>query len=107
MGRDEPLDKFLHRDTAFFQGTERIGRRLDAAVYYLKVTRVKRGYYHASFELLTLHPAELPEYQLTDMYSEHLEQQIKEAPAYWLWSHNRWKRTKEEWLKMSWNTQNS
>lgn len=99
--------KFLNRDTAFFQGTERIGRRLDAAVYYLKVTRVKRGYYHASFELLTLHPAELPEYRLTDMYSEHLEQQIKEAPAYWLWSHNRWKRTKEEWLKMSWNTQNS
>lgn len=99
--------KFFNRDTAFFQGTERIGRRLDAAVYYLKVTRVKRGYYHASFELLTLHPAELPEYRLTDMYSEHLEQQIKEAPAYWLWSHNRWKRTKEEWLKMSWNTQNS
>lgn len=96
---------FLHRDTAFFQGTERIGRKLDAAVYYLKMVPVKRGYYHATFELLTLHPEELPQYRLTDMYSEHLEQQIKENPAYWLWSHNRWKRTKEEWLKMSWNTQ--
>ena len=40
---------FLNRDTAFFQGTERIGRRLDAAVYYVKITRVKRGYYHGTF----------------------------------------------------------
>lgn len=22
---------------------------------------------------------------------------IQREPAYWLWSHNRWKRTKEEW----------
>jgi len=28
-----------------------------------------------------------------------LEQTIKAHPQYWLWSHNRWKRTKEEWLR--------
>ena len=22
---------------------------------------------------------------------------IRREPAYWLWTHNRWKRTKEEW----------
>lgn len=91
---------FLNHDTAFFMGTERIGRKLDAAVYYLDIRRVKRGYYHAELKLLTLHPNDLPQYRLTDMYSECLEKQIKEAPAYWLWSHNRWKRTKEEWLKV-------
>lgn len=95
---------FLNRETAFFQGTERIGRKLNAAIYYLEVKRVKRGYYHGEFKCITLNPSEMPVYAITDKYSEWLEKQIQEAPAYWLWSHNRWKRTKEEWLKMSWNT---
>ncbi len=90
---------FLNHETSFFMGTERIGRRVDAAIYYMEVKRVKRGYYHGEFKLLTMHPNELPQYKLTDMYAEHLEKQIREAPAYWLWSHNRWKRTKEEWMK--------
>lgn len=93
---------FLNQETAFFLGTERIGKKMDAAIYYVNIKRVKRGYYHAELELITLHPNELPQYRLTDMYSEHLEKQIREAPAYWLWTHNRWKRTKKEWETGSW-----
>lgn len=48
---------------------------------------------------MTLHPKEYPDYELTDMYARMLEEMIQREPAYWLWSHNRWKRTKEEWLK--------
>ncbi|MBF1444393.1 MAG: acetyltransferase, partial [Prevotella nigrescens] len=29
-------------------------------------------------------------------YFRMLEENIKNAPAYYLWSHNRWKRTREE-----------
>lgn len=89
---------FLHRDTAFFQGVERIGRKVDAAVYYVKIERVRRGYYHASLERMAESAAALPEYKLTDSYAARLEEQICKHPAFWLWSHNRWKRTREEWL---------
>ncbi|MBU3808757.1 MAG: acetyltransferase, partial [Candidatus Phocaeicola faecipullorum] len=36
-------------------------------------------------------------YELTDRYAALLEEMIRREPAYWLWTHNRWKRTKEEW----------
>ena len=39
------------------------------------------------------------EYEVTDLYMQHLEQMICRAPQYWLWSHNRWKRTRAEWEK--------
>ena len=76
---------FLNHDTSFFIGAERI--------------RVKRGYYQVRFRLMTLHPKEFPDYELTDQYARLLEESICRQPAYWLWTHKRWKRTKEEWLK--------
>lgn len=90
---------FLNHDTSFFVGAERIAKQVDAALYYLKVERVRRGYYRASFECMTLHPKEYPDYELTDMYSSRLEKQIRRHPEFWLWTHKRWKRTKEQWLK--------
>ena len=41
----------------------------------------------------------LPDFQLTDMYIHNLERMISAVPQYWLWSHKRWKRTKEEWIR--------
>lgn len=48
---------------------------------------------------MTLHPKEYPDYSLTDQYARLLEETIRRVPEYWLWTHKRWKRTKEEWLK--------
>ena len=90
---------FLNHDTSFFIGTERIGKKIDAAIYYFHVTRVKRGYYKATIETITLNPKEYADYDLTDIYAKLLEQDIQREPAYWLWTHKRWKRTKEEWLR--------
>ena len=36
---------FLHHDTPVLTGTERIVRKLNQAVFYLEVSRVRRGYY--------------------------------------------------------------
>lgn len=90
---------FLNHDTSFFIGAERIAKQVDAALYYVDVERVKRGYYQVRFRLMTLHPKEFPDYELTDQYARLLEKSICRQPAYWLWTHKRWKRTKEEWLK--------
>lgn len=85
-----------HPDTPVFTGTERIARQTGYAVFYLEMQRVKRGYYTGEFKLITKDPASLPEYELTDRYFDLLEATIRRAPQYWLWSHNRWKRTRED-----------
>jgi KDO2-lipid IV(A) lauroyltransferase len=37
----------------------------------------------------------LPELELTNMYYRLLEESIRETPHLWLWTHNRWKRTRK------------
>ena len=86
---------FLHHDTPVLTGTERIARKFGQAVFYLDVRRVRRGYYEAEFKLMSRHPAEEPEFSLTDRYFQLLEETIRRAPEFWLWTHNRWKRTRE------------
>ena len=87
---------FLHHDTPVLTGTERIVHKMNHAVLYLDIQRVRRGYYEAEFKLVTREPQKMQEYELTDIYFEMLEKTIRRAPEFWLWSHDRWKRTREE-----------
>jgi len=88
--------QFLNHDTPVLTGTERLVRRLGHAAFYLHITRPRRGYYVCEFQLITRQPQQLKEFELTDIYFSRLEQDIVAAPQYWLWTHNRWKRTREE-----------
>lgn len=88
--------QFLNHDTPVLTGTERIARKLGHAVFYLDVRRLSRGHYEAEFKLISRTPKSAGEYELTDRYFELLEQSIRRAPEFWLWTHNRWKRTREE-----------
>lgn len=85
-----------HRETPVFTGGERIMRKMNDAVFYVEMSRPKRGYYTATYHLITRTPAELPPNEITRRFFRLLEQTISREPAYYLWSHNRWKRTKEE-----------
>lgn len=87
---------FLHHDTPVLTGTERIARSMNHAVFYMEVSRVKRGYYEVEFKLVTREPDKMPEYAVTDRYFQLLEDTIRKHPELWLWSHNRWKRTREK-----------
>lgn len=90
--------QFLNRKTAFLVGSERIARQVGAAFYYIKVTRPRRGYYRA--EVLPMHiPFDgMDEFAVVDKYAAMLEEQIREQPELWLWTHNRWKHNFEEWV---------
>lgn len=87
---------FLNHDTPVLTGTERIVRKVNHAVLFLDIHRVRRGYYEAEIKLITREPQKMGEYEITDTYFKMLEQSIRKAPEFWLWSHNRWKRTREE-----------
>lgn len=87
---------FLNHDTPVLTGTERIVHKMGHAVLYLDIHRVRRGYYEAEFKLVTREPQKMKDFELTDIYFEMLEKSICRSPEFWLWSHNRWKRTREE-----------
>lgn len=87
---------FLNHDTPVLTGTERIVHKMGHAVLYLDIHRVRRGYYEAEFKLVTREPQKMKDFDLTDIYFEMLEKSIRRSPEFWLWSHNRWKRTREE-----------
>ena len=88
--------QFLNHDTPVLTGTERLARQTGHAVFYLDVRRLRRGYYEAEFRLITREPKQLGEYELTDIYFRELETSIRRDPSCYLWTHNRWKRTREE-----------
>lgn len=88
--------RFLNHDTPVLTGTERLIRQTGHAVVYLDMQRPRRGYYVGEFKLVTCQPKEMPEFEITDIYFRMLEETINRAPQYWLWTHNRWKRSREE-----------
>ena len=84
--------RFLGRDTAFFLGPERIARYVDAAVVYVAMKRVRRGYYEVRFTVIAEPPyGEDAGVQIAESYARHLEATIRESPSDWLWIHNKWK----------------
>ena len=95
LNRAKTWGNFLGHTVPVFTGTEKLSRSLDMAVVYLHVEKVKRGFYVASFKTITYNPAEEAPYAITREYFDNLEQQIKAAPQFYLWTHKRWKHRNE------------
>lgn len=91
---------FLNHDTGVFTGSERIMRKMNDAVYYLEMSRPRRGYYTATFHLISDTPNSMPEHELTRRFFALLEKTIRRQPEFYLWTHNRWKRTHDEFNRM-------
>jgi KDO2-lipid IV(A) lauroyltransferase len=82
---------FLNQDTPVILGAEKVAQKLDAAVIFLDIRKIKRGQYEAEFLLVAEHAGACPKYEITNACMQLLEQQIIKNPEYWLWSHRRWK----------------
>ncbi len=82
---------FLSQPTAFFQGVERISRKLGHAVVYLEMSKKPSGQYRGRFELITDNPKTCLPNEISLRYVRLLEATIQKEPARWLWSHRRWK----------------
>lgn len=85
-----------HENTPVFTGIERIVHSQNQAAVYIDVKHVGRGRYECVFHVITRDPSRMGEFELTDEFFRRFEQTVNRAPQYWLWSHNRWKRTREE-----------
>lgn len=82
---------FLNQDTPIFTGTERIGKKVNAAIFFLDMKRTSRGHYCGTFKPITDDPKSYPDFQISEICTRELEVMIRRQPSYWLWSHKRWK----------------
>ena len=83
--------EFLHQDTCWFTGLERIAKMLDYAVVFVAMKRTGRGRYDVTFELIADQPKETEKGYIMEQYVRCVERFIQEQPDNWLWSHRRWK----------------
>lgn len=86
--------RFLNQDTPVFLGAEKIARMNDSVVLFCDINRLGRGRYEVNYKLLFENPRETQEYEITEAHLSYLEKRIRESPADWLWSHRRWKHSK-------------
>lgn len=83
--------KFMGIEVPVHTGAEMLSKKYNMNVVFLKGKKIKRGYYEGTFEILSEDANKSPNYEITDKFLELVEQQIYEAPEYYLWTHNRWK----------------
>lgn len=87
--------RFLSQDTPFFSGAEKIARRFHMPIVFMYVRQTRPRHYEA--EMIPIYDGreDVSEYEITQRYVEHLEAMIRETPHLWMWSHRRWKHTRQ------------
>jgi KDO2-lipid IV(A) lauroyltransferase len=85
---------FLNQKTPVHVGAEKMAAKTNSPVVFFRFDKIKRGYYQLKIEPLIENPSDYKEFEITEIFTRHLEKIIQEKPEYWLWSHNRWKHKK-------------
>ncbi len=88
--------KWLNQDTAPIVGPEKLAQQTGYPAVYLDIQKTKRGHYTSEFIIMSEDVRSLPEFELTEQYMHLMEKTILRDPAYWLWTHKRWKQKREK-----------
>ncbi|NQU55021.1 MAG: lysophospholipid acyltransferase family protein [Bacteroidetes bacterium] len=91
---------FLNREAPFFSGPEKIAHISNQPVFLHVTRKVKRGKYVVDFVPLFDKPNEVEPKEILLTYIRKMEEIIREEPAYYLWSHRRWKHTRPEGIPL-------
>ncbi|WP_394773881.1 lysophospholipid acyltransferase family protein [Flavobacterium sp.] len=83
--------KFMGIEVPAHTGAEMLAKKYDLSVIFVKVKKVARGYYEATFVSIADNPNDYENFDITEKYLREVEKQIYEAPEFYLWTHKRWK----------------
>ena len=90
--------KFFGKPAPFVKGPAKNAITSDAVIIFASIKKIKRGYYEAIFSIDTENPGSYTELELTQKFIRYLENNIRQYPDLWLWSHRRWRwKWKEEY----------
>jgi KDO2-lipid IV(A) lauroyltransferase len=82
---------FLGVKVPIHTGAEMLAKRYDLNMVFMEVKKVKRGHYETTFSLITNDAPKYKDYQLTDIFLEKIEKQIRAKPEFYFWTHKRFK----------------
>lgn len=82
---------FFGKPAPFVPGPEKSSQLNNTAVVFTNFYKVRRGYYHGEFTLITTRPRDTERGELTKQYVRFVEACVRQRPANYLWSHRRWK----------------
>lgn len=86
---------FMNRETAFFEGGEKLAKKFNNKVIYAHTSKPKRGHYIFEYQIIGEPPySNHLAHSITDKFIALLEKNIRDSPSLYLWSHNRWKQKK-------------
>ena len=88
--------EFLNQDTPVFFGPEKYCKEKGFVPVFAWIKKLKRGHYETVLELMSEHPENTAHGEITEQHTRMLEKEIRSAPEFWLWTHRRWKRKREE-----------
>ncbi|WP_028887621.1 lysophospholipid acyltransferase family protein [Tenacibaculum ovolyticum] len=93
---------FLNTNIPVHTGAETLAKKFNLVVINMNTTKVKRGYFETTFELITDTPKDYEDYQIADKFLKITEEHIKAQPECYLWTHKRFKHKDkyQEWLKI-------
>ncbi len=83
--------EFMNIKVPVYNSPEILARKYDHAVVFAKVTKVKRGFYSTEFIPIAKEGSKTKENEITDQFLRLTEEEIIQNPAYYLWTHRRWK----------------
>ena len=87
--------KFMGIKVPVFKGAEIVAKEYNYPVVYAQLNRIKRGVYESEISLISDNPKSTKENFITDSFFNKLENQIKNDPTQYLWTHNRFKYMKK------------
>lgn len=93
---DKIWTTFLGRETPFYKGITELPYLLQAPAYFARIEQVARGYYEVEFVKIGSPPYKKGKMEVLRNYIIESEKMIASAPEGWLWTHRRWKYTREE-----------
>lgn len=91
LSRGAYWSEFFGAKVPVHTGPEVIARRMGMNAIFVRVSKVGRGYYEATFEEIAQDVRSLQKYEMTGIYLGKVEREVCEAPEYYLWTHKRWK----------------
>lgn len=92
---------FLNRETPFFSGPEKLAAKGNLPVYFQHTKKVGRGRYVIEYSLLCDNPKEMEQKDILLAYIRKCEEIIRAEPAYYLWSHRRWKHKRPDGIELT------
>ncbi len=87
---------FLNQETAVHLGIEKVAKKFNLPVVFLRIYKINRGFYKVEVMKVADDPSKTKDHEITNKHLALLEETIRMKPEWWLWTHKRWKYNKQK-----------